>query len=109
MNGNGLTPDLLIIRGQNHYRGNIVSLFDQFAQGFSQELTIDGLLEPEPTNVHDPNAVVLKVRGYIVGYISVECAGRVKAVIGSGAKIECKMIWNRDPVHPAVSVVVTNW
>lgn len=106
---NGLTPDLLIIKGQNHYRGNIISLFNQFGKGFAQELDLDGILEPEPTNAHDPNAVVLKVRGYTVGYIAVECAPQVKAAIGSGAKIDCKLIWNRDPVHPSMSVVVTNW
>jgi hypothetical protein len=58
----GINLSNAIIKGQNHYKGNIVSLFEAHAAGFAQELEIDGILEPEPTNGHDPNAVVLKVR-----------------------------------------------
>lgn len=99
---------LLVIRGQNHYRGNIVSLFNSHASGFEQELEIDGILEPEPTNSHDPDAVVLRVLGYVVGYITQENATIVKNQIGSGIQVSCKMIWNRDPVSPMISVVITS-
>ena len=43
----------LVIKGQNHYRGNIVSLFESKADSFAHELDIEGILEPEPTNAHD--------------------------------------------------------
>jgi len=96
------------IKGQNHYKGNIQALFDANGTGFAQELDIDGILEPEPTNAHDPNAVILRVRGYAVGYIAQEYASVVKTQIGSGVKVNCKLIWNRDPESPMVSVVVTS-
>lgn len=96
------------IRGQNHYRGNIRALFDTNASGFAQELDIDGILEPEPNNPHDPNAVILRVRGYTVGYIAQENAAGVKSQIGSGVRVSCKLIWNRDPESPIISVVVTS-
>jgi len=99
---------LLVIKGQNHYRGNIVSLFNSHAPGFEQELEIDGILEPEPTNSPDPNAVVLRVRGYVVGYITQENAAAVKSQIGSGIQVGCKLIWNRDPMSPMISVVITS-
>ncbi len=96
------------IKGQNHYKGNIQSLFDVNGAGFAQELDIDGILEPEPSNLHDPNAVILRVRGYAVGYIAQENAAAVKSQIGSGVKVNCKLIWNRHPDSPMISVVVTS-
>ena len=44
----------------------MISLLNQFGKGFARELDLDGILEPEPTNPHDANAVVLKVRGYTI-------------------------------------------
>ena len=96
------------IKGQNHYLGNIRALFDTNTEGFPTELEIEGILEPEPTNAHDPNAVILRVRGYAVGYIAQEMAAEVKNQIGSGVKITCKLLWNRDPVDPVVTVVITS-
>jgi len=96
------------IRGQNHYKGNIQSLFDANDAGFAQELDIDGILEPEPNNPHDPNAVILRVRGYAVGYIAQENAAAVKSQIGSGVKVNCKLIWNRHPDSSMMMVVITS-
>ena len=101
------TADLLI-KGQNHYKGNIISLFDSKTDGFAQELDIDGILEPEPTNAHDPNAVILRVHGYAVGYVAQQFASNVKRQIGSGIKVSCKLLWNRDPEAPMISVVVSS-
>jgi hypothetical protein len=97
----------LIIRGQNHYKGNIVSIFDKNSTGFAQELDIDGILEPEPTNAHDPNAVILRVHGYAIGYVAQQKAMTVKQQIGSGIKVKCRLMWNRDPESEIFSVVVT--
>ena len=98
----------LVIKGQNHYKGNIISLFDSKTDGLAQELDIDGILEPEPTNAHDPNAVILRVHGYAVGYVAQQFASIVKNQIGSGIKVSCKLLWNRDPEAPMISVVVTS-
>lgn len=98
----------LVIKGQNHYRGNIVSLFAAHSEGLQQELDIDGILEPEPTNAHDPNAVILRVHGYVIGYIAQQHASLVKGKIGTGIKARCKILWNRDPETPIVSVVITS-
>jgi len=97
----------LVVKGQNHYLGNIRALFDANTKGFTSELEIEGILEPEPTNAHDPNAVILRVRGYVVGYIQQQMAAEVKNQIGSGVKITCKLLWNRNPEDPVVSVVIT--
>lgn len=105
----GINLSNAIIKGQNHYKGNIVSLFEAHAAGFAQELEIDGILEPEPTNGHDPNAVVLKVRGYTVGYVAHQYASDIKKEIGSGIKVACKLIWNRDPEQSHMQVVVTGY
>ena len=99
----------LIIKGQNHYKGNIASLFDAHSETFAHEMSIDGILEPEPTNGHDPNAVVLKIRGYTVGYVAQQYAGDVKKEIGSGIKVTCKLIWNRDPEQSQIQVVVVGY
>ena len=96
----------LVIKGQNHYRGNIISLFNSKTTGFAQDLDIDGILEPEPSNEHDPDAVILRVHGFAIGYIAQEFASPVKSQIGSGVKVQCKLIWNRDPEHPMISVVI---
>ncbi len=106
MGKNNLDSSELIIKGQNHYRGNIISLFEKKTNGFSHELDIDGILEPEPTNAHDPDAVILRVHGFTVGYIAQEFATSVKKQIGSGVKVQCKLMWNRDPEHPMFSVVI---
>jgi hypothetical protein len=98
----------LVIKGQNHYRGNIISLFDSKTDGLAQELDIEGILEPEPTNAHDPNAVILRVHGYAVGYVAQQFASSVKSQIGSGIKVSCKLLWNRDPEASMISVVVTS-
>jgi hypothetical protein len=106
-NSNLSTADL-VIKGQNHYRGNIISLFDSKTDGLAQELDIEGILEPEPINAHDPNAVILRVHGYAVGYVAQQFASNVKRQIGSGIKVSCKLLWNRDPESPMISVVVTS-
>jgi hypothetical protein len=106
VNGNISLADL-VIKGQNHYRGNIISLFDSKTDGFAQELDIEGILEPEPTNAHDPNAVILRVHGYAVGYVAHQFASSVKSQIGSGIKVGCKLLWNRDPETSIISVVIT--
>ena len=106
MGKNNIDVSKLIIKGQNHYRGNIISIFEKKTSGFSHELDIDGILEPEPTNAHDPNAVILRVHGFAIGYIAQEFASPVKSQIGSGVKVQCKLIWNRDPEHPMISVVI---
>ena len=98
----------LVIRGQNHYRGNIVSLFESKADSFAQELDIEGILEPEPTNAHDPNSVILRVHGYAIGHIAHQYASSVKPKIGSGVKVGCKLLWNRDPEAPIITVVITS-
>lgn len=97
-----------MIRGQNHYWGNIVSLFESKADSFAQELDIEGILEPEPTNAHDPNSVILRVHGYAIGYVGRQYASSVKRKIGSGVKVGCKLLWNRDPEAPMISVVITS-
>ena len=96
----------LVIKGQNHYRGNIISLFNSKTTGFAQELDIDGILEPEPSNEHDPDAVILRVHGFAVGYIAQEFANTIKDQISGGVKVRCKLIWNRDPEAPMISVVI---
>jgi hypothetical protein len=106
-NGNISLADL-VIKGQNHYRGNIISLFDSKTDGFAQELDIEGILEPEPTNAHDPNAVILRVHGYAVGYVAQQFASTVKRQIGSGIKVGCRLLWNRDPEVSIISVVITS-
>ena len=106
-NSNLSTADL-VIKGQNHYRGNIISLFDSKTDGLAQELDIDGILEPEPTNAHDPNAVILRVHGYAIGYVAQQFASNVKNQIGSRIKVSCKLLWNRDPEAPMISVVITS-
>ena len=106
-NSNLSTADL-VIKGQNHYRGNIISLFDAKTEGLAQELDIDGILEPVPTNAHDPNAVILRVHGYAIGYVAQQFASNVKNQIGSGIKVSCKLLWNRDPEAPMISVVITS-
>ena len=98
----------LVIRGQNHYRGNIVSLFESKADSFAQELDIEGILEPEPTNAHDPNSVILRVHGYAIGDVARPHASFVKGKIGSGVNVGCKVLWNRDPEAPMISVVITS-
>jgi hypothetical protein len=108
MASNSISISELVIKGQNHYRGNIVSLFAAKADGFAHELDIEGILEPEPTNAHDPNAVILRVHGYAIGYVAQQFAPSVKSQIGSGIKVGCKLLWNRDPEAPMISVVVTS-
>jgi hypothetical protein len=108
MANSNLSTAHLVIKGQNHYRGNIISLFDSKTDGLAQELDIDGILEPEPTNAHDPNAVILRVHGYAIGYIDQQFASSVKSQIGSGVKVGCKLLWNRDPEAPMISIVITS-
>lgn len=101
-----IDPDQLLIKGSNHYQGNISALFAQHAPPYSQELCIDGILEPEPTNGHDPNAVVLRVHGYVVGYIAQQFAASVRQRIGSGVKVDCRLVRNHDPEMPTFSTSV---
>jgi hypothetical protein len=108
MERHGLEHADLAVVGQNHYRGNILALFREHAEPFAQELEIDALIEPEPTNTHDPSAVVVKVRGYVVGYIAQQNAAKVRAAIGSGLRVRLRLISNHDPEHPACSAVVTS-
>jgi hypothetical protein len=108
MAANSISISELVIKGQNHYRGNIVSLFAAKTDSFAQELDIEGILEPEPTNSHDPNAVILRVHGYVIGYVAQQYASSVKSQIGSGVKVGCKLLWNRDPEASMISVLITS-
>lgn len=45
------------------------------------ELTLPAELVPEPDNPHDPNAISVRVRGHVVGYLSKEDAARYREPI----------------------------
>ena len=108
MGDNDINVGELLIKGQNHYQKDIISIFKKKSDGFAQELDIEGFLEPEPTNKQDPNAVRLRVDGKVVGYIAREKAQSAKEKIGNGVKVSCKLLWNRDPETPMFSIVVTS-
>lgn len=45
------------------------------------EETYEALLVPEPDNPHDPNAISVRVRGQVVGYLSREAAAAYRPIV----------------------------
>lgn len=69
--------------GESHYRESLRSLFPAKLPAAGGSLSIDttAILLPEPTNKHDPNAVMVLVQGKQVGYLAREDAARYVPVL----------------------------
>lgn len=84
-------PRLSIV-GESHYQPALLAITGSSA---GQEVAHDCIAEllPEPTNPHDPNAVMVRVEGKCVGYLSrqnaVEFGPRIKAMIETGQPTIC--------------------
>lgn len=84
-------PRLPVV-GESNYQ---VALLDITGSSPGQDVAHDCIAElvPEPTNPHDPNAIMVKVEGKCVGYLSrqnaVKFGPRVKAMIEAGQPTIC--------------------
>jgi len=56
------------VAGESHYQEALRALTD--TDGATEvRLEVEAVLVPEPTNPHDPNAVMVQVGGLLVGYL----------------------------------------
>ncbi|GAB3919443.1 hypothetical protein GCM10011575_30470 [Microlunatus endophyticus] len=69
--------------GESHYRDSLRSLFPAKlpAGGGSQSIDTTAILLPEPSNKHDPNAVMVLVQGKQVGYLARDDAARYAPIL----------------------------
>jgi hypothetical protein len=60
--------ELVNVAGESHYQEALRALTD--TDGATEvRLEVEAVLVPEPTNPHDPNAVMVQVGGLLVGYL----------------------------------------
>lgn len=77
----GKWPQVDVV-GESHYKESLRSLFPaKLPADGSQSIDTTALLLPEPTNKHDPNAVMVLVQGKQVGYLAREDAARYAPVL----------------------------
>jgi hypothetical protein len=69
-------PTLLIgrrlvnVAGESHYQDALRQIAGEVSENEPQvRHTTEAILEPEPENPHDPNAVVVRIDGHKVGYL----------------------------------------
>lgn len=84
-------PRLSVV-GESHYQSALLSITNS-APG--QEVAFDCIAElvPEPTNPHDPHAVMVRIEGKHVGYLSRQNARkfgpRLKKMLDAGQPTIC--------------------
>lgn len=77
----GKWPQVDVV-GESHYKESLRSLFPaKLPADGSQSIDTTAILLPEPTNKHDPNAVMVLVQGKHVGYLAREDAARYAPVL----------------------------
>lgn len=86
-----IEPRLPVV-GESHYQPALVAITGSSpGQDVAHECLAE--LVPEPTNPHDPNAIMVKVEGKCVGYLSrqnaVKFGPRIKAMIDAGQPTIC--------------------
>ena len=64
--------------GESNYQDALIAICGRHTR-HSQYLEFDAVIELEPTNAHDPSAIVVKIEGHKVGYLPKEQAARVGA------------------------------
>jgi hypothetical protein len=70
--------------GESHYQDSLIAICGAYSRD-GTEATYEGLIEREPANPHDPNAIMVKILGRKVGYLPREQAERVSEQMrGSG-------------------------
>jgi hypothetical protein len=84
-------PRLSIV-GESHYQTALLSITNSSP---GEEVAVDCIAElvPEPTNPHDPHAVMVRVEGQCVGYLSRQNARkfgpRLKKMLDAGQPAIC--------------------
>lgn len=84
-------PRLPVV-GESNYQPALLSITGSSP---GQDVACDCIAElvPEPMNPHDPNAIMVKVEGRCVGYLSrqnaVKFGSRIKAMIEAGQPTIC--------------------
>ncbi|HYO65152.1 MAG TPA: HIRAN domain-containing protein [Archangium sp.] len=62
--------------GESNYQEALIAICGRHTR-HSQHLEFDAVIEVEPTNAYDPNAIVVKIAGHKVGYLPREQAARI--------------------------------
>lgn len=84
-------PRLSVV-GESHYQPALLSITNSSP---GEEVAVDCIAElvPEPTNPHDPHAVMVRVEGKCVGYLSRQNARkfgpRLKDMLNAGQPTIC--------------------
>ena len=92
-----IPQELLIVNGARHHAGTIQHLIKLNAKG-ALSYDCDAVLENEPNNKFDQNAIAVLVDHLRVGYISAEKAPSLKRIIlDSYNVLRCTLLWNGDP------------
>lgn len=64
----------LEVAGESQYEAPIRALLGRLAKDQDKELQTEALLVPEPDNPYDPNAISVRIKGSVVGYLTREDA-----------------------------------
>ena len=92
-----IPQELLIVNGARHHAENIQFLIKLNAKG-ALSYDCDAVLESEPDNKFDENAIAVLVDHRRVGYISAQTAPSLKRIIFDSYNIlRCTLLWNGDP------------
>lgn len=86
--------------GESHHPSALKAVLGGLRAGQEREMEIDAVVEFEPTNRHDPEALAVRIRGGIVGYISRDDAPRYRPAIrrieAAGARLTVPArVWGR--------------
>ncbi|MBV6647002.1 MAG: HIRAN domain-containing protein [Cyclobacteriaceae bacterium] len=91
----------------------VVGVSKQNADGSERQDIIKGsveeddkiVLEPEPSNIYDPNAVkVLTQEGKQIGYLNQDHALQVSKAIDNDVKVHCKVSWKSGEKYVGVGL-----
>ena len=100
VSGNNRTNYNYEIVGESYRRDNLLKIIDNHNAISIGKLHIDAILEPEPSNSFDKNAVKVLIEGIHVGYIPQTDSERVGTLIkrtGEGRmKVKARIGWDKN-------------
>jgi hypothetical protein len=102
--------DEVEVVGESHYQDALWKIVGKKPRGDDGvEWTGTARLVPEPANPHDPNAILVTIKGQPVGHLSRGSARQLRRAIGSGVSVPCAInggFRKRDGQRASLGVVL---
>ena len=113
-NHEGKNEFLQNVVGEKSFRENLIRIIKQNNAFQTGELFVNAYLIPEPKNDFDPNAILVQIEGYKVGYISRAETNEFHVLFKEhnldALQVKARIGWDINNAEPLIGVQLdVNW